>query len=34
MRELNVKEKDLLDRVLKKPELQPFLFRYPLKISR
>lgn len=27
MRELNVKEKDLLDRVLKKPELQPFFFR-------
>ena len=27
MRELNVKEKDLLDRVLKKPEIQPFFFR-------
>jgi hypothetical protein len=27
MRELNAKEKDLLDRVLKKPELQPFFFR-------
>lgn len=27
MRELNVKEKDLLDRVMKKPELQPFFFR-------
>lgn len=27
MRELNVKEKDLLNRVLKKPELQPFFFR-------
>lgn len=25
--EFNVKEKDLLDRVLKKPELQPFFFR-------
>src|SRR3972149_11861445 len=27
MRELNVKEKDLLNRILKKPELQPFFFR-------
>ncbi|TVM03634.1 MAG: hypothetical protein CV087_04230 [Candidatus Brocadia sp. WS118] len=27
MRELSIKEKDLLDRVLKKPELQPFFFR-------
>jgi len=27
MLELNVKEKDLLDRVIKKPELQPFFFR-------
>jgi len=27
MRELNVKEKDLLKRVVKKPELQPFFFR-------
>ncbi len=27
MRELNAKEKDLLNRVLEKPELQPFFFR-------
>lgn len=27
MRELNVNEKDLLDRVVKKPELEPFFFR-------
>lgn len=27
MSELNVKEKDLLERVVKKPELQPFFFR-------
>ena len=27
MRELNIKEKDLLNRVLTKPELQPFFFR-------
>lgn len=27
MRKLNVKEKDLLSRILKKPELQPFFFR-------
>jgi hypothetical protein len=27
MRDLNAEEKDLLDRVVKKPELQPFFFR-------
>lgn len=27
MRELNPKENDLLDRVINKPELQPFFFR-------